>query len=219
MAGISFYIPYRGVAQGLYWFWQLAALTTMIAAMSAIVQHKKDIVEGSNDIKSALTTIHSWLGVSAILMFCLNLMIAIFTFIITKFMPESSVNDYIDLEFVNRSISHFAFGLTTSAVLTGIMNQFGEGGCVYVLTVLPESTPDPAEYYPDIPVACKIANGLGIVVIIIAILTVLIVSLQLNRVSKAAIAAAAAITVPSVGDISIRMPYPTDEIPQNVAVF
>ena len=175
---MTYYVSNNRLAARLNVIFQIAALSTMIIAMRAVVKHKEDIKE------DALTTIHSWSGIEAIVMFCIS---RIYEILLHVFRPENSTEDHTNLNLLRRGLGLTAFGLTTVAVLTGIMNRMGRGGCNYLLDTAPQPDSNPSKYYGDIPNACKISNGLGVVVIIIAVLTVIIVSLSLNRAYNAVI--------------------------------
>lgn len=57
------------------------------------------------------------------------------------------------------------------AVLTGIDNQLAQGACNYIgyRSGVYKADADPADNYPNLPQACRIANGLGVCVMLATI--------------------------------------------------
>lgn len=161
-------------------FWQTAALSSLIAAMVAVVKDKND------GKQTSLTTIHSWLGVATIIVFCINYMFGFWMWFLKVVFPDNKIKEAIDLRLNHRTIGAIAFGLTVITILTGIMDEFGKNGCDYLqLITYPDK--NPGSHYKDMPIACRIGNGLGITVYITAFLTIVVVALRLNRQASEAV--------------------------------
>ena len=78
--------------------------------------------------------------------------------------------------------------LSAMAVLTGIANQLAQGACNYIgyRYGAYKADADPADNYPTLPQACRIANGLGVCVMLATIS--MFVAVGLRNYSPAIIA-------------------------------
>jgi len=138
-------------------FWQLAALTTLIAGMRAIVKYKDHIHQDS------LNTFHGWVGVVTIVMF-------FFSFVFSNGVSVAALvfksNLSAGTTWVHMAFSIITLVLTFFAIITGVEAHNGFNGCAFIH--LSESAQDKtilnsAFYYgAHYPWACKLSNGLGI---------------------------------------------------------
>jgi cytochrome b-561 len=141
----------HSIAKILHALCQTAALACMIAGLTAIVKYKLDIYD------SSLVTAHSWIGIAAVAVFCCNYCLGLLMAILTRWFPSNVMRVALDLRRIHRAVGMAAFGLTSMAILTGINNQLPYGSCGY------DSNKDG---YGNLPDACKLANGMGIAVIL-----------------------------------------------------
>ena len=142
---------------------QFIALVVMLIGLIAVVKDNFDKKSPS------LTTMHAWIGVCSIAFFGVNFIWGACMALLTIFHPESKLRRLVALLQFHRIIGSSALVLTTGAILTGIMDYLPYGACFYILSsqqLQEEKDTDPAENYAYLPDACKIANGLGIVVVV-----------------------------------------------------
>mmetsp|Transcript_32442 Transcript_32442/g.46781 ORF Transcript_32442/g.46781 Transcript_32442/m.46781 type:complete len:495 (+) Transcript_32442:26-1510(+) len=168
----SLFSHQHAVGKVFHVFFQLAAMSTMIAGLCAMVHHLLQMKAES------LTTMHSWVGVAAVSVFGVTFLWGAGMSTLTAFHPESLLRKAFDLRRMHQTIGLTAFGLTTVAILTGINNSLGQGACAYVITTSYTYKADvnPAENYGSLPKACKIANGMGICVLLAAVCVFIAVS-------------------------------------------
>jgi hypothetical protein len=149
--------------------WSIAAFCCMIAGLCAIVKYKFDLNQPS------LISLHSWIGLSAIIMFLVSLSFQIILRWI-KGATSTLADDSLKNTALNYKtfvfITMISFCLTGVTILTGISNQLGQSGCSYATT----SVSGKEGHYDHLSSACRIANGLGIMCIIASICTVIVIS-------------------------------------------
>ena len=100
---------------------------------------------------------------------------------LTAMHPDSVFRKAFDLRRIHRVIGLSSLGLTTVAVISGIMDKLPYGTCFYPHTSPYSIDVDPAENYTYVPGSCRIAHGLGVSVVIGALLTVLSVVLRADH--------------------------------------
>eukprot|EP01038_Epipyxis_sp_PR26KG_P004332 gene4332-6133_t len=156
-------------------FWSIAAFSCMVAGLCAIVKYKFDMKHPS------LISLHSWIGLSAIVLFLVSL-----TFqIILRWMKRdtSTLAEHSSTKetFLNYKsyvfVAMIPFGLTIFAILTGISNQLTQSNCSYILV----NGSYKESHYNHLSSACRIANGLGIMTIISSICTVIVISYMFSN--------------------------------------
>jgi len=134
---------------------------------------------------------HSWIGVSASIMFGFTYIVGAGMAGLTQLYPDSPIHKAVDLRFYHRlekdnviytcicliSLLQFVLfrflGVTSSvliacAIASGVMDQLGQGSCYYLITdsISASIYKNPVNYYNDIPGACKVAHGAVILVLI-----------------------------------------------------
>lgn len=168
----SLFSHQHAIGKGFHVFFQLAAMSTMIAGLCAMVHHLLQMKAQS------LTTMHSWVGVATVSAFGVTFLWGAGMSTLTAFHPESVLRKAFDLRRIHQTIGLTAFGLTVVAILTGINNELGQGACSYVITTSYTYKADvnPAENCGSLPIACKIANGMGICVLLAAVCVFIAVS-------------------------------------------
>lgn len=116
-----------------------------------------------------LSTIHSWVGIIAVIVLTINYCLGCGMAVLTAWYPTFVVRQSINLRHHHRKIGGAALFLTAAAVVTGIMNQLPQGQCYYHPTddtVQAAYDLDPSGNYPLQSRSCQIALGLGITVIL-----------------------------------------------------
>jgi hypothetical protein len=179
-------------------FWQTAALATLIAGMVAVVDFKKQSLEDS------LVTLHSWLGVAALCSFCVAYLWGALMAFLSKFYPDCPIRKTLDMRSIHKVLSLTVFAFTVSTVVTGIMDHMGRSGCNYVGIKITAVEENPASNYNSIPGACKVANGLGMVVMISSITAMIAVSLRKSLVLPTVSAHSG--IYPSSASVSVSVP-------------
>mmetsp|Transcript_13709 Transcript_13709/g.13254 ORF Transcript_13709/g.13254 Transcript_13709/m.13254 type:complete len:516 (+) Transcript_13709:291-1838(+) len=172
LAILSWSLFPHNVGKSVHVFWQTAALATLIASIIATVKSKQDLVEDH------LVSMHSWMGVATVLVFCANYVFGLVMGIITAAKACVQFRSTYDLRVIHRAFGTTSLGLTVIAILTGIMSYTGRFGCSLI------DTQDQMASYPNLPDGCKIANGMGIAVVSTAILTVLLISTRKHEVRE-----------------------------------
>lgn len=157
---------------------QCGGLISVIVGYVAIFKYKND------KLLPNLTTLHSWLGIATIVMYGINFCFGILMASLTQYFPDSIVRKAYDLKSIHQSVGLIAFGLTILSVETGIMDQLGQG-CYYSypVTEIYGVDKNPADNYPFLPDACKIANGLGLTVVISGVFVIFAIVLRSSQTS------------------------------------
>ena len=126
-------------------------------------------IKDNYDKKSpSLNTMHAWIGVCSIALFGFNFIWGFLMAMLTIWFPDSKIRRLVALVQVHRIIGSSALAISAGAILTGIMDYKPYGTCFYILSDPTISTKDTdsAENYEYLPDSCKIAHGLGILVVI-----------------------------------------------------
>lgn len=106
-----------------------------------------------------LTTLHSWIGLIAIIFVGQNYVLGAFHFFLNIF-PSAHTFNYLP---IHKSLGKITFAVGIVAICTGIqILTFGACGNYEVRG----KDTNPAEYYDQISDGCKLANGAGILVVI-----------------------------------------------------
>ena len=142
----------RPMAAAIHAGGQTVALMLLILGLVAAVSYKTSANEPQ------LTTLHSWLGVLAVLLFCLAYGYGLITLAAPSGPPpESDRAGWVRAG--HRALGGSALILVAVTAVTGVMNFLTRGGCSYVApagSLLPT--------YGSLPDGCKVGNGLAIVV-------------------------------------------------------
>jgi cytochrome b-561 len=169
-------LPSYKTALAVHIFFQLAAVTTLICGLCAIAAYKRRVA----GTESSLTTMHSWAGIVTVVMFGTQFLIGCAHSII-----NSSGNQLvISTRNLHKSFGVATFASTAITIVSGIMNYTNKyaNSCQYVQhgdwKYIAKVETDPARHYNWLPNACKIANGLGIAVIVTVFAIVYAVSLR-----------------------------------------
>eukprot|EP01038_Epipyxis_sp_PR26KG_P015376 gene15376-20729_t len=158
-------------AKLIHVIFQIGSLVTLIIGLCAVIKYKWD----NNSV--SLVTMHSWIGIAAFGFFCLNFSFGSMMAALTACWPNSFIRKKFDLLRIHRHIGMISYGLSAIAVVTGIINQLPTSSCYYNISSGESYSKDtnPADHYVEIPLSCRIANGLGLTVTATAILVALTV--------------------------------------------
>ena len=112
-------IPDHVTAKILHVLWQTTAACCMIAGLTAVV--KDQFVNKA----PSLTSMHSWIGICGVAMFCMNYLSGSFMAILTLYLPDSYWRTSIDWLTIHRFLGLSALGISSSAIYLGVMDEFG----------------------------------------------------------------------------------------------
>eukprot|EP01034_Spumella_vulgaris_P027320 gene27320-34019_t len=153
--------------------WQTTAFTTLIVALYAIFKTKQ-LQSVTN-----LSSLHSWVGITVASAFAFNYLGGM-AFELVKRLSRDGQHRTLEsmvpyVRAFHKTTGVLLYGVSAMAILTGI-SIFQGHSCQRTIT-----TPDtnPAEHYDLLlPSGCKIANGLGISVLVTALLVLLSVAIH-----------------------------------------
>jgi hypothetical protein len=147
---------------------QCGALIMMSVALAAIV---KD----NHDSKSpALTTMHSWVGVAAISLFCFNFLLGSAMGYCKVFCPDLTLIRRLKPLNIHKFLGGGALALSAAALVAGVMNELPQGAC-WGSVPLGMVDHDPGEHYDQLPPECMQGGGAGIAVLVAGLSAVLAV--------------------------------------------
>ena len=173
-------IPVRLIAKKIHIGLQTIGLICMFIGLAAIIKHQNKIQSNN------LTTMHSWYGVMAISMYSFNYLWGFSMAMLTQFYPNNMIKDMIPLKSYHQIIGLIALCLCFNAIITGINNQLGQGQCSYTNPPPIQFTDvNPAQNYSNLPNACKLGNGLGIVIFLSFLFISLSVYIRNHHMNKA----------------------------------
>lgn len=139
----------------------LAIILVVIGLTCVIVGHNYKSYNTGGSYYPNLTTIHSFIGLAAILFFFQNYVLGIFYFLTSlSWMPSEKRKVYMPFHVFLGTFSLMASAL---AVQTGLMELLAKSGvCYYDLT---SADTNPAANYHLLPAGCRVGNGAGICVL------------------------------------------------------
>jgi hypothetical protein len=108
--------------------------------------------------KANLYSLHSWIGIGAVLLFGQNYVLGAMHFMTEK-IPMEMKKVYMPYHVFLGEIAYMA---CFAAVETGIMQKATFMKCGYSVT---EPDYNPAENYTEIPSGCRLGNGIGVIVV------------------------------------------------------
>ena len=147
-------------------FFQTAAIVSMAIGLIAAVLDKN-----ANNV-AHLTTFHAYIGVFCIALYSITYIYGYILGTLPAF-ASVSLKRMVLLRLTHAMMGEMAMYLTVGSILTGIMNQFGQNGCNYIGITLTSHDVNPSAYFFALPEACKIANGMGILVVLTAMAAML----------------------------------------------
>lgn len=130
-------------------FQTLSATSLAVGLIIAFRSHTEE--------KAHLTSLHSWYGMATSSLYILNLFIAIAKMLLKK-LHKKLVLKF--LHSIHPFIGILSIAATVISISTGIVSYLGDEFCS-----IPAFGWNPLHEYEALPDACKLANGLGIVVI------------------------------------------------------
>ncbi len=140
----------------LHILWHCLGLFSLIIGLVAVFKSHNTKVAG---LKPNLYSLHSWLGLAAVLLFGQNYVMGLLHYT-TQHMPLELKKRYMPY---HTYVGEVAYFVAFAAVETGIMekNTFAPS-CKYEID---EKDYNPAEHYMDIPPGCRLSNGIGILIL------------------------------------------------------
>ena len=130
-----------------------------------------------------LTTMHAWYGIFGIGVYALEYLLGALLGWSSKF-SILDIKTNKNMKKFHAALGHIALFLTLIAVVTGIMEQFGETGCEYIDVTLNQPDINPAIYYYALPDACKIGNGMGVFATIASIAAIFSIHYRANPITE-----------------------------------
>lgn len=122
------------------------------------------VVGNNNNDYSNLYSLHSFIGLGAIFVYCQNYVLGVYYFLSSLIMvPVEYRKVYLP---IHVCLGGVAFVLALMAVETGIMELFVDYGCGYTVTS-PDT--DPIQHYHRLTYGCQIANGIAVVTGLVAV--------------------------------------------------
>jgi hypothetical protein len=111
--------------------------------------------------KANLYSLHSWIGIGAVVLFGQNYVLGALHFLTDKF-PSDMKKLYMPYHMF---LGELAYLTGLAAIETGIMEKVTFMECGYTVT---EPDYNPAEHYLDIPPGCRLGQGIGVIVLLLA---------------------------------------------------
>jgi cytochrome b-561 len=135
--------------------WTIAAVCGAVGVTAVFLSHNDAVPPIAN-----LYSLHSWIGVATILLYLYQFSSGTLFF---GFSIQSSSQQRAMMMSFHRYLGPCIYIITGTTILLGIQEKEGFVGCSYQVT-----TPDynPLVHYFDIPLACRISHGLGLVVLL-----------------------------------------------------
>ena len=158
------FIPMYDFAKYSHIIAQVAAFTTMISGIWAIWEYKSRLRMPS------YTTVHGWIGMSTVVMYVVTFVWGSTMAVLTRYFPDSILRQVFDLKTIHKQVALMTFSLTSMTIVSGLMDKFSATLCTPVLSSTEDYETDAAKYYPHVPDACKVANGLGVIILMIMFL-------------------------------------------------
>ena len=112
---------------------------------------------------SSLSSLHSWVGIFAIVMFCSNMLFGTLMELWILTDPTSITRKRFSLAIFHTIVGLTTLFLSTIAILTGITQQLGQTSCYYKQLNFSNST---SQHHDDIPEGCQVANVMGLSIVI-----------------------------------------------------
>lgn len=137
-----------------------AAIACVLIGLSAVVTSHNYKDHNKNGTYTAnLYSMHSLLGISAMVLYFSNYILAFFHFLFPVVSAEARATFKPNHVFLGL----FTLIAATIAVETGITELTTKLGCIYPVT---SADWNPAENYHELTDGCKLANGLGVMVLL-----------------------------------------------------
>lgn len=144
----------------------LAIILVVIGLTCVIVGNNYKDYNTGNAFYTNLTSLHSFLGLSAVLLFFQNYVLGIVHFLTPlSWVPAEDRKYYLPLHVF---LGTFSLMAAAFAVQTGLMELLAESGvCYYDLT---SADTNPAANYHLLPEGCRVGNGAGVCVLVAVLL-------------------------------------------------
>lgn len=162
MALLSFRLFPLGklVNKAAHVFWHSAALFCLIVGLVAVFKSHNTLVASPSGYKPNLYSLHSWIGLAAVLLFGQNYVLGAVHFLLNS-VPVERKKAYMPY---HQIIGEFAYFAGFAAIETGLMEKNTFISCYYDVT---QKDFNPAENYNEIPAGCRLSNGIGTLVLVL----------------------------------------------------
>lgn len=140
--------------------WSIAAVCGAVGLTAVFQSHNDAFPPIAN-----LYSLHSWIGLATIFLYLYQMSSGVLFFGVSIL---SSPQRRAMMLTYHRYLGPCIYIITGTTILLGIQEKEGFVGCSYQVT-----TPDynPLIHYFDIPLACRISHGLGLVVLLMMVST------------------------------------------------
>lgn len=171
LLGLTSLLSYRVIPFTKYFTKKLHGFLHTLALLSVTLGLSCVII--GNNFKSKndqgvyypnLTSMHAFIGLGALIVYFQNYVFGAYHFLSSlQSVPVEHRKEYMP---VHVFLGTFAFILSLIAVEAGLMELYAEKGCYYELD---EPDLNPAANYHKLPFGCRIANGFGVMVLLVAL--------------------------------------------------
>ena len=146
------------IVHGMSWS---VAMICAIVALVAVFKSHNDSVSG---LIANMYSLHSWIGMTLIIMFILQFLFGAYAFVLPGMSPKTKSTVLL----LHKYIGPFLYNMMAFTMLLGIQEKEGFIGCSYTV-----DTPDlfPIQHFGKIPVICRISHTLGIFLFFMALTT------------------------------------------------
>jgi cytochrome b-561 len=148
------------VTKSIHGLLHTGAIVSIILGLSCVIMGNNDESKNdSNGFYANLFSLHSFIGLGAVIVYFLNYMFGLIHFVPSlEVIPGDLRKAYMPYHVF---FGTFAVVASAMAVETGIMEAFVEVGCGYSVD---SADINPAEHYHRLNYGCKLANGVGVLV-------------------------------------------------------
>jgi len=148
------------VSKGFHGLIHTGAIICIIIGLTAVFLGNDNKSYNDADMYfSNFTSIHSFIGLGAVIIYFLNYCFGILHFLpSTELIPVELRKAYMPYHVFFGTFSTIAASM---AVVTGVMELTAEAGCYYDID---SADLNPADHYHRLKYGCKLANGVGVLV-------------------------------------------------------
>lgn len=155
-------IKNRRLAKALHGSAWFVAAACMLVALTAVFQSHNDQQSG---FIANMYSLHSWIGAVTILMYVSQFLAGLLTFGFNLNMTQSFKANMLTVHYYVGPLVYLSTAMT---ILLGIQEKEGFVGCSYKVT---QADLFPIQHLFEIPLACRVSNTLGIVVLAMTVST------------------------------------------------
>jgi len=149
----------RKVVHGLSW--TIAAVCAAVALV-AVFQSHNDLTSG---YIANVYSLHSWVGITVVVFYILQWSSGLFAFGLGFGSPALKSM----LIKIHKYVGPVLYQSVALTMCLGIQEKEGFVGCAYKVET--QDSFGPFKHFFDIPLACRVSHGLGLVILIVTVLT------------------------------------------------